>query len=55
MPHKNEAIIRLKLSELRKEELPLSAQHLVDQIVDFMDESPRLVLIPREDKPREPA
>jgi hypothetical protein len=55
MPHKNADMIKLKLIELRREELPLSAQHLVDQIVDLMDERPRLILIPREDKPREPA
>ena len=55
MPHKNEDIIKLKLQELRKEDLPNSAQHLVDQIVDLMDERPGLILIPREDKPNEPA
>ena len=55
MADKNKDIILLKLKELRREELPESALHILDSIEDLVKEKPRMVLIPRGDSFDEPA
>lgn len=55
MANKNQDIILLKLKELRREELPKSALPILDSIEDLVKEKHRLLLVPNDVTPKEPA
>lgn len=44
--HPNAEIIKLKIKELRMEEIPESAHHILDRIVQLVDNNPTLPMVP---------
>jgi hypothetical protein len=46
--HPNTDIIKLKLRELRREEIPVSAQHLLDDIERLVINNPTPLKVPNE-------